>query len=60
MRNGEKILVEVIETYRLILDIGYHLDMMDTFYVPSIISLMLLDTLLSLEMVVLVYLSVLI
>lgn len=60
MRNGEKILVEVIETYRLILDIGYHLNLMDTFYVPSITSLMLLDTFLSLEIIVLVYLSVLI
>jgi len=39
--------VEAVETYRLILDIGYHLDLMDTFYVPSItrnlISLFKLD-----------------
>ena len=27
---------KVVETYRLILDIRYHLDLMDTFYVPSI------------------------
>jgi len=39
--------VEAVRTYRLILDTGYHLDLMDTFYVPSItrnlISLSKLD-----------------
>jgi len=28
--------VEVVGTYSLILDTGYHLDLMDTFYIPSI------------------------
>jgi len=59
--------MEAVKTYRLILDTGYHLDLMDTFYVPSItrnliffcLSLMLLDTLLSLGMVVSVCLSLL-
>ena len=36
MGNKEKVLVEAVGTYRLILDIGYHLHLMDTFYVPSI------------------------
>ena len=29
MGNKEKFLVEAVGTYRLILDIGYHLDLMD-------------------------------
>ena len=36
MGNKEKIPVEAVRTYRLILDTRYHLDLMDTFYVPSI------------------------
>ena len=28
--------VEVVGTYRLILDSGHHLDLLETFYVPSI------------------------
>ena len=32
MGNREKVLVEVVETYRLILDTGFYLDLMDTFY----------------------------
>ena len=36
MGNREKVLVEAVETYRLILDTGFYLDLMDTFYVPSI------------------------
>ena len=36
MRNREKVLVEVVGTYHLILDIVFHLDLIDTFYVPSI------------------------
>jgi len=47
MGNKEKVPVEVVGTYRLILDTGYHLALMDTFYVPSItrnlISLSKLD-----------------
>ena len=42
-----KVIVEVVGTYRLILDIGFYLELMDTFYVPSIfrnlISLSKLD-----------------
>jgi len=37
MDNKEKVSVEAVRTYRLILDTGYHLDLMDTFFVPSII-----------------------
>ena len=67
MGNKEKVPVEAVRTYRLILDTGYHLDLMDTFYVPSItrnlISLSKLDVvgypLLSLGMIVSVCLSVL-
>ena len=36
MGNKEKVPVEAVGTYRLILDIRYHLDLMDTFYIPSI------------------------
>jgi len=47
MGNKEKFLLEAVETYYLILNIGYHLDLMETFYVPSItgnlISLSKLD-----------------
>jgi len=47
IENKEKVPMEVVRTYRLILDIGYHLDLMDTFYVSSItrnlISLSKLD-----------------
>jgi len=31
-----KVLVEVVETYRLVLDTKFYLDLMNTFYVPSI------------------------
>ena len=45
--NKEKVSVEAIRTYRLILDTRYHLDLMDTFYVPiitrNLISLSKLD-----------------
>ena len=47
MGNKEKVLVEAVRTYRLILYTGYHLDLLDSFYVPSItrnlISLSKLD-----------------
>jgi len=47
MDNKEKVPVETVGTYQLILDIRYHLDLMDAFYVPSItmnlISLSKLD-----------------
>ena len=36
MGNTEKVPVEAVGTYRLILDTGFYLDLMDTFYVPSI------------------------
>jgi len=36
MGNREKVPVEAVGTYRLILDTGFYLDLMDTFYVPSI------------------------
>jgi len=36
MGNRVKVLVEVVGTYRLILDTEFYLDMMNTFYVPSI------------------------
>jgi len=36
MANVEKVPVEVVGTYYLILDTGFHLDLLDTFYVPSI------------------------
>jgi len=59
--------MEAVRTYRLILDTGYHLDLMDTFYGPSItrnlISLSKFDVVgysLSLGMVVSVCLSVLV
>jgi len=68
MGNKEKFPVEVIENYHLILDTKYYLDLMDTFYVPSITRnlislsklLMLLDMLLRLRMVVLACLSLLV
>ena len=67
MGNKEKVPVEAVGTYRLILDTGYHLDLMDTFYGPSItrnlISLSKFDVVgysLSLGMVVSVCLSVLV
>ena len=48
MGNLVKVPVEAIGTYRLILDIGYHLDIFQTFYVPfvsrNLISLSKLDT----------------
>jgi len=47
MGNKENVPVEAVRTYRLILDTRYHLDLVDTFYVPSItrnlISLSKLD-----------------
>jgi len=36
MGNREKVPVEVVEIYRLILDTEFYLDLMDTFYAPSI------------------------
>jgi len=67
MGNREKVPVEDVRTYRLILDTGFYLDLLDTFFVPSIsrnlISLSKLDvtdTLLSLGMVVSVYIRVLV
>ncbi|KAA0032875.1 Retrovirus-related Pol polyprotein from transposon TNT 1-94 [Cucumis melo var. makuwa] len=49
MENRVKVPVEAMGTYRLTLDTGHHLDLFDTFYVPSIsrnlISLSKLDTL---------------
>ncbi|KAA0036645.1 Retrovirus-related Pol polyprotein from transposon TNT 1-94 [Cucumis melo var. makuwa] len=48
MGNRVKLPVEAVGTYRLTLDTGHHLDLFDTFYVPSIsrnlISLSKLDT----------------
>ncbi|KAA0042825.1 Retrovirus-related Pol polyprotein from transposon TNT 1-94 [Cucumis melo var. makuwa] len=48
MGNRVKVPVEAVGTYRLTLDTGHHLDLFDTFYVPSIsrnlISLSKLDT----------------
>jgi len=47
MGNKEKVQVEAVWTYHLILDTGFYLDLLDTFYVPSIsrnlISLSKLD-----------------
>ena len=49
MGNRVKAPVEVIGTYRLILDTGHHLDLFETLYVPSIsrnlLSMSKLDTL---------------
>ena len=36
MGNKVKVPMEALGTYRLIFDIGFYLDLMDTFYVPSI------------------------
>jgi len=36
MGNREKISMEYVGTYRLILDTKFYLDLLDTFYVPSI------------------------
>ena len=36
MGNRMKAPVEAVGTYRLILDSGHHLDLLETFYVPSI------------------------
>ena len=48
MGNRVKVPIEVIGIYRLILDTRHHLDLFQTFYVPSIsrnlISLSKLDT----------------
>ncbi|KAA0056423.1 Retrovirus-related Pol polyprotein from transposon TNT 1-94 [Cucumis melo var. makuwa] len=48
MGNRVKVSVEAVGTYRLTLDTGHHLDLFDTFYIPSIsrnlISLSKLDT----------------
>ncbi|KAA0046843.1 Retrovirus-related Pol polyprotein from transposon TNT 1-94 [Cucumis melo var. makuwa] len=48
MGNIVKVPVEAVGTYRLTLDTGHHLDLFDTFYVPSfsrnLISLSKLDT----------------
>ena len=47
MGNRQKVLVEAVGTYRLILDTGFYLDLIGTFYVPSIsrnlVSLFKLD-----------------
>ena len=47
MGNRMKASIEGIGTYRLILDNGHHLDLIDTFYVPSVsrnlVSLLKLD-----------------
>ena len=47
MGNREKVPVEAVGTYHLILNTGFYLDLLDTFYVPSIsrnlISLSKLD-----------------
>jgi len=34
--NRVRVLVEAIRTYRLILDVVYHLDLFQTLYVPSV------------------------
>ena len=67
MGNGERVPVEAVGTYRLILDTGHHLDLFETFYVPSIfrnlVSLSKLDVAgysFKLVMVVLVCLSILV
>ena len=36
MGNRAKVQVEAIGTYRLVLDTGHHLDLFQTFYVPSV------------------------
>ena len=36
MKNRMKAKIEGIGTYYLVLDIGYHLDLFKTFYIPSI------------------------
>ena len=36
MGNGVKVPVEIVETYCLKLDIGHRLDLLETFYVPSL------------------------
>ena len=36
MGNRVKVLVEVVGIYRLKLDIGHHLDLLETLYVPSL------------------------
>ena len=36
MGNRVKVPVEAFKTYHLILDTGFHLDLFDTFYIPSI------------------------
>ena len=36
MGNRVKVPVETVGTYRLILDTEFHVDLFDTFYVPSI------------------------
>nr|KYP41156.1 hypothetical protein KK1_037495 [Cajanus cajan] len=45
--NREKVLVEAVGTYRLILNTGHHLDLLETLYVPSfsrnLVSLSKLD-----------------
>ena len=61
MGNIVKTPIEAIRTYHLILDAGHHLDLFETFYVPSIsrnlVSMSKLDTLLNLILDVSVCLS---
>ena len=58
MGNREKVPVEVVGTYRLIFDAGFYLDLMDTFYIPSISRNLVSLSLLNLGMDVSVYISV--
>ena len=43
MGNHMKAKIEGIGTYRLVLDIGYHLDLFKTLYVPSISRNLVVD-----------------
>jgi len=63
MGNRVKVLVKAVGTYHLILDTIFHLDLFDTFYVPSIfrnLVCLLLDTLLSLVIIISIYISMLV
>ena len=67
MGNRVKAPVEAVETYRLNLDIGHHLDLREILYVPSLSrnlvslsKLNVLDILLILVMSVSIYLSIII
>jgi len=39
MGNREKVLVEVVRTYRLIFDTKFYLDLLDTFIVPVFLGI---------------------